>query len=456
MKFVRLVFASCLLLAPFAAAQSGGRAAEQEPVIVVDGVPFYSWQAYTSSQLFRDKELRCTSRFSEEIPFAPPSDCAYGSTVIKPEYDPGATIEIPVVVHVIQSTSGQGNIPDFRIESQIDILNEDFLALMGTNGQNGTDTQIRFYLANVDPNGNPTNGITRTTNNSWFNDSGTYFNTLAWDTNRYLNIYTNQASGALGYVPDLPQGGLVGSKSDRVVCLWSAFGRNAPIGAPYNQGRTVTHEVGHYLGLWHTFDRGCGTSSCYSTGDAICDTNRESGPVFGCPGSSTSCGSSDPFHNYMDYSDDLCMEEFTPEQTNRMRCTLEFWRPNLACAEAISTSRAGGGNNFDTAYTVSADPLLGTSFTASVDATASGYSSVTLLGYLGQGNFPLSGGQVLLLDLGSPFLFSTTLPGPVANFNVTIPNSTNFCGLRISSQGVLFGGLASFRLTNSQDWTIGL
>src|SRR5262249_16443907 len=154
--------------------------------------------------------------------------------------------------------------------------------------------------------------------------------TLNWNPAEYLNFYTNSASGALGYVPQLPQGGIVGQNSDRVVILWSAFGRNAPIGAPYNLGRTATHEVGPYLGLYHTFDFGCGTASCYTTGDRICDTNPESQPVFGCPASSVSCGTAqDPFHNYMDYSDDACYEEFTPEQVNRMRCTLVNWRVSI-------------------------------------------------------------------------------------------------------------------------------
>ena len=102
-----------------------------------------------------------------------------------------------------------------QVQSQIDVLNEDFLALAGSNGADGTDIQIQFYLAEVDPNGNATNGVTYSNNTSWYNDSGSYWNSLAWDTNRYLNIYTNSAGGFLGYVPDLPQGGIAGSNSAR-------------------------------------------------------------------------------------------------------------------------------------------------------------------------------------------------------------------------------------------------
>ena len=296
-----------------------------------------------------------------------PSDCAYGSTSPQSQYDPGATLTIPVVVHVIQRTNGTGFISQSKVQSQIDVLNEDFLAIAGSNGANGNDSRIQFELASIDPNGNPTSGITYSSNNTWFNDGGSYWNTLAWDTNNYLNIYTNNAGGYLGYVPDLPQGGIVGSKSDRVVVLWSSFGQNGPIGPPYNKGRTTTHEVGHYLGLWHTFDGGCGGGNCYTSGDRICDTNPESSPTYGCPGSKSSCGSSDPFHNYMDYSDDLCMWEFSNEQINRMRCTLENWRPNLA--------DSGGGPGSGSAFCFGDGS--GTSCACASGATGAGCANTT-------------------------------------------------------------------------------
>ena len=306
------------------------------PLIASSGQTFASPASLVGPSL-----LQAGGRTCATPPFDPrrlnssmfaPSDCSYTSTTIRPEYDPGVIYNIPVVVHVIQKTSGTGYISPAMVQSQIDILNEDFLALPGTNGSPGTDAQLQFALATVDPSGNPTTGITYSTNNTWFNDGGGYWNSLAWDTNNYLNIYTNSASGAVGYVPDLPQGGIVGTNADRVVVLWSSFGRNAPIGHPFNQGRTTTHELGHYFGLYHTFDGGCGGGNCYTSADRICDTNAESAWTNGCPGNKTSCGSPDPIHNYMDYSNDTCMWEFTPEQVNRIRCTLENWRPDLADA----------------------------------------------------------------------------------------------------------------------------
>lgn len=321
---------------------TAGLAAEVE----VNGHEFDSWQEFSQSEYFRANGLRCGTVPSADAvaAFGAPGDCTFGNTSILPEYDPSnGTITMQVVFHIIQSTGGSGNIPDSQIFNQLDIINEDFQAIAGTNGANGNNAMIQFVLATEDPLGNPTTGITRSTNNTWFNDGGSYWNTLAWDTNRYINIYTNSASGNLGYVPNLPQGGIVGSASDRVVILWNTVGRNAPYGPPYDQGRTVTHELGHYFGLEHTFAGGCAAASppgCYTTGDWICDTNSESSPNFSCPGT-PSCSSPDPVDNYMDYSDDLCMEQFTVEQNNRMRCTIENWRPNLIINSAVSANLTG-------------------------------------------------------------------------------------------------------------------
>ena len=288
--------------------------------------------AYHTSTEFQQSGARCgTPQLTEaEIAALAPADCSMAGTTINPMYNDDRTIVFQVVWHVIKRTDGVGDIPLALIHSQMDVLNEDFQAIAGTLGGPGNDGMIRFHLATVDPVGDPTTGITYSVNNEWFSDSGSYWTSLAWDTHRFLNIYTNDAGGYLGYVPDIPQGGLVGESRDRVVVLWSAFGRDAPIGPPYDKGRTATHEIGHYLGLWHTFDGGCAGGDCYRTGDVICDTNSESGPEYGCPASSSSCGSPDPVHNYMNYSEELCMYEFTLEQINRMRCTLEHWRPDLA------------------------------------------------------------------------------------------------------------------------------
>jgi hypothetical protein len=192
-------------------------------------------------------------------------------------------------------------------------------------------------------------------NNTWFADGGSYWNTLAWDPTRYINIYSNNASGNLGYVPFLPAdggGSLVGTAQDRVVVLWDTIGRNSPFGPPYDQGRTVAHEVGHYLGLEHTFTGSCAvptSPACYSNGDLICDTPPQSSQTFGCPVGATSCsGALNPIRNYMNYTDDTCMEEFTPEQVNRMRCTLVNYRTDLFQVVNASDIFADGFETGDT------------------------------------------------------------------------------------------------------------
>lgn len=319
--------------------------------IFVGNLHFDSWDDYFVSDFFQQNNLRCGTPFAQgfEDPNGSPADCSYNSTNPSAEYDPSVALyRIPVVFHIIRADNGTtGNVSEELVRSQVDVLNEDFLAILGSNGQNGTDCQVEFYLATEDPNGNPTNGITYTNNTQWYNDSGTYYNTLAWDPYRYLNIYSNTASGALGYVPWLPQNGSVGSKADRVVILWSTVGYNSPYGFPYNLGRTTTHEVGHFLGLFHTFEGGCTNSNCSTNNDRICDTNPESSAHFGC-GSRTTCGSLDPIENYMDYSDDRCMDNFTPNQARRIRCTMEFYRPD------VYSLGGGTANNL----AVSPDPLI--------------------------------------------------------------------------------------------------
>lgn len=384
-----------------------------------------------------------------------PSDCGYTRTNPTAEYATTSVYRIPVVFHVIQRTNGTGFLSQAQIQSQVDVLNEDFRAKPGSPGAPGFDTGIEFYLADVDPQGQPTNGITYTSNNSWFSDFGSYWTTLAWDTNRYLNIYTNSGGGALGYVPEIPQAeGLVGSARDRVVVLWNTVGKNAPGGPPFDQGRTVTHEVGHYLGLVHTFENGCGSASaCYTTGDLICDTNREANPTNGCGRNKSSCSSPDPVNNYMDYSDDRCLWEFTSEQARRMRCTLKNYRPNLATECDIASSVSRNTSNPQT-YTA-APPRLGENFSATVDPTTTGHDSALLFGFTGAGQSRL-GGYDLLVDLGSTTVFVLgPTPGPNATFSFPIPVLQALCGYSIATQGAHLGGNPGFALTNAQDMVFG-
>jgi hypothetical protein len=381
-----------------------------------------------------------------------PADCGYWTNSPDPQYDATFIYEIPVVFHVIQNNSGTGYLSPAKIQEQVDILNEDFQALPGSNGSPGFNSMIRFKLATTDPSGAASSGITYTTNNNWFNDNGSYWNTLAWNTNNYLNIYTNSAGGYLGYVPDIPQGGIVGQNLDRVVVAYDAVGY---VSGAYGLGRTTTHEVGHYLGLYHTFDGGCGSSSnCYGTGDLICDTNTQNNPTWGCPSNSSSCGNSNPFHNYMDYSDDVCMWEFTAEQSNRMRCTLENWRPDVWDApQGQEVVRLGSPPNPDAFRPgQTRPPTAGMVWDPMVDHTTFMPSAVTdMIG------ISLNTANVYIAPFGTllcqrPFLRTFTNGSAGTPFNLSIPANTG--GLSFSAQAASVDASGQLRVTNALDCVI--
>jgi hypothetical protein len=263
------------------------------------------------------------SELGPAVHFGSPTDCDYNTNTAGNQYDPGYVMRIPVVWHIIHQTGGFGNVSDARIFSQMQYLNDSYRAGLGPNG---TDSMIEFYLATEDPNGQPTSGITRTANNTWFNDSGSYAAALSWDTNRYLNIYTLNplgGGGVIGYVTNLPQGGIVGTADDAVRMLHSAIDSS-------NFPHVTAHEIGHHFGLWHTFQGGCPNSDCQTQGDLICDTNAQDSIDYVCGTNATSCGglAINP-NNFMTYQDAPCVWEFTAGQIQRMRCTLEHWRPNL-------------------------------------------------------------------------------------------------------------------------------
>lgn len=240
---------------------------------------------------------------------------------------------IPVVVHVVHN-GGPENISDAQIISQIQVLNEDYGKLPGTNGDgDGVDTRIRFCLAKISPDGHCTNGIVRV--KSTLTDHQSFERSLLkqlsfWDNDRYLNIYVVQDidnnSGTLGYssFPDGPD------DEDGFVVKHVAFGTTGTAQAPYNMGRTASHELGHWLGLYHTFNGGCGTDTC-TTGDLVCDTPPVADPNFGCPLTANSCSNevpdvTDQVRNYMDYTNDACKNLFTVGQRDRAQGMLDLFR----------------------------------------------------------------------------------------------------------------------------------
>ncbi|WP_222931493.1 zinc metalloprotease [Xanthovirga aplysinae] len=238
-------------------------------------------------------------------------------------------LTIPVVVHVVYNTSQQ-NVSDSQIQSQIDVLNEDFRKLNDDHTNTPSefadlvaDIGIEFQLATTDPNGNSTTGITRTqTSSSSFSytNDGVKFNSSggkdAWPSNKYLNLWVCNISGSvLGYAQfpgDDPA-------TDGVVIDYQYFGTTGTATAPFDKGRTGTHEVGHWLNLRHIWgDGGCGAS------DYVDDTPSAASEYYGCPSyPQNSCSSNDMFMNYMDYVDDACMVMFSEGQKERMRALFE-------------------------------------------------------------------------------------------------------------------------------------
>ena len=254
----------------------------------------------------------------------------------------GIVITIPVVVHVIWNTN-QENISDAQIFSQIDVLNKDYrrtnVDAINTPSvwQNiATDCEIEFCLATIDPNGNATTGITRTqTNQNSFsiqNDGMKYTSSGgidAWPNDDYLNVWVcNLGGGLLGYAT--PPSNFL-SNEDGVVIGYQYFGTTGTVQNPYHKGRTTTHEVGHWLNLEHVWGAwgNCGN-------DNVNDTPTQEEENYGCPSfphNANSCGTNnangDMFMNYMDYTNDACMNMFTNGQKTRMVAAINQYRPNL-------------------------------------------------------------------------------------------------------------------------------
>lgn len=261
-------------------------------------------------------------------------------------------ITIPTVFHVLYRTTTE-NISDAQIMTQLDVLNQDFSA---TNGDIGltpalfsglvANAEIQFCLATQTPTGGATTGITRksTTVSAWgTNDSvkkSSQGGVDPWDASKYLNIWIcNIGGGILGYA-QFPGGS---AATDGVVLDYRYTGTIGTATAPFNKGRTGTHEVGHWLNLRHIW----GDATCGS--DLVSDTPVHNTSNYGCPAYphySTCTGTPvEMTMNYMDYTDDACMYMFSAGQKTRMRAVLEGLgaRASLATSPGCSPPSGGGG-----------------------------------------------------------------------------------------------------------------
>ncbi len=271
--------------------------------------------------------LLATSAWAQNVHFmGPDGDIVRGERCATPEPTPAekalvqqqvglwmqdnflfkTTTVVPIAFHVVHYGSS-GDIPDQWIYDQIDVLNA---AYQGTG--------FSFTLASID----------RTDNRRWY--TGCYRQdrkmkqALAIDPSNNLNIYTCAPTGGLLGWSYLPWSFDESSYYHGVVALYSSLPGGSA--APYNLGDTITHEVGHYLGLYHTFENGCS-----APGDEVDDTPYEESAAFGCPHGRDTCPQEglDPIYNFMDYTDDICMDHFTADQGTRMQTMVAIYKPSL-------------------------------------------------------------------------------------------------------------------------------
>lgn len=234
---------------------------------------------------------------------------------------------IPIVIHVVYNTPEQ-NISEAQIKSQITILNQDFsrtnpdrIKTPSAFKSAAADTGIRFCLVKV---------IRTKTNTTEFNDnddvkSCSTGGSAALDTTKYMNVWVCPLGDRLLGYAEFPNTAI--SPTYGVVVNYACFGNTGSVRKPYNLGRTLTHELAHCLGIYHIFSESK-ADSCAKT-DHCQDIPSQSSPTSGCPQfpKMDDCSMAPPgtmFMNYMDYSNDACMNIFTKDQAKRMNAVLNI------------------------------------------------------------------------------------------------------------------------------------
>jgi len=251
-------------------------------------------------------------------------------------------ITVPVVVHLLWNTNDQ-NLPDNVIQSQIDVVNQDYTRANADTVQTpliwrtyAGNPELQFCLAQRTSSNQPTNGIDRkqTSVASFYANDAMKYDTAgganSWDPNHYLNIWVcNLSGGVLGYGL---QPYYAGTTMDGIVVNYIAFGTiGSVLASQYNKGRTTTHEIGHWLGLYHPW--GDDGGACWGD-DSIADTPNQADHTYGCPAYplTDACTPNFPgvmFMDYMDYTDDACMNMFSYDQSLKMLAVLNSMRPSI-------------------------------------------------------------------------------------------------------------------------------
>jgi hypothetical protein len=376
----------------------------------------------------------------------------------------GGIITIPVVVHVIYDGEAIGivpNITDAQVQSQITVLNQDYRKIAGTPGDNsnpvGADTQIQFELAKEDPNGNPTNGIDRVSLNqsSWsdIDIEATLKPSTIWEPTLYMNMWSVKFTDKtlLGYA-QFPDGSSLGGLStnggtantDGVVSNYDVFGSKTYddgsflLDATYNKGRTMSHEVGHWLGLLHIWgDTPCGEDYC-------ADTPVHHNANYGCPiVVNCDANGNEMVENYMDYTDDACMNIFTINQKDRITTIIN----NAARRSSLKTSTK---NAAITLYANDAEVKLDAFYPSSICGAVANQTTQNITIY-NRGtsnltsatlNYNINGGSNLVYNWSGDLATNKS-----ATFPITINSASNGT-INITSISSANGGIDQ-RLTNN-------
>lgn len=262
-------------------------------------------------------------------------------------------IEIPIVFHIVYESDDQ-NLGDAILLSQLEVINEDFTRVHPRTkelpkkfNQKVASPGIRFCLASTDPLGNPSTGIIRvpTTVENVGNQSAKIRGdriikdselggSSPWDEELYLNVWIGQRDDDItgdATFPNDPDE----TEFEGIVLDYRVVGNNPDQEGPFNKGRTLTHEIGHYLNVFHLYGSETG---CFTDDDFVEDTPTQFGPYFGsCEEAVFSCGSQDMDTNFMNFRDDDCLFYFTKGQVDRMLFTLFNERYELINSQTCST-----------------------------------------------------------------------------------------------------------------------
>ena len=333
---------------------------------------------------------------------------------------PNEVITIPVVIHLLYNTPFQ-NISNAQILSQIEALNNDFRMLNDDKANTpaffaskAADTKIQFCLAKLDPSGKPTTGIIRKlTSKAYFTgNDGMKFSAAGgddiWNPKQYLNIWVcNMFGRSLGYatMPGTP------ADKDGVVINYDVFGTTSDVAAPFNKGRTTTHEVAHWLGLKHIWgDETCGS-------DDVDDTPSQRSYNFMCPvfpvvNDCSENANGDMFMNFMDLTDDVCMNMFTHGQKTKMRGLFAKNNYRNSFLEAFSCDSSYSANG-----SVSRDSMVAEKPKPSISVYPNPVQG--LVNILPQNDYSIEGKVAIVYDMQGKVLYRSKFQSDKGQINLS-------------------------------------